>query len=86
MSRPKCLLLDEPSLGIAPLLVRAIFKTIQEINTSLGIGILLVEQNAHLALEIADTGYVMETGRVLYSDAAEKLRTDERVIAAYLGG
>lgn len=86
MSRPKILLLDEPSLGIAPLLVRSIFRAIKEINTSLGVGILLVEQNAHLALQIADTGVVLETGRILFKDAAATLRADPRVIEAYLGG
>jgi len=86
MSRPKCLLMDEPSLGIAPLLVKAIFEKIVEINRSQGITILLVEQNANLALEISSFGYVLETGRIILQDEAEKLRQDPKVRSAYLGG
>ena len=85
MSRPKVLLLDEPSLGIAPLLVRDIFKTIVEINRA-GTTELLVEQNAHMALGIAQRGYVLETGRVVLEDTAAKLAANDEVRAAYLGG
>jgi branched-chain amino acid transport system ATP-binding protein len=85
MSRPKVLLLDEPSLGIAPLLVRDIFKTIVEINRA-GTTVLLVEQNAHMALTIAQRGYVLETGRVVLEDTAAKLAANDEVRAAYLGG
>ena len=85
MSRPRLLLLDEPSLGIAPLLVRDIFKTIVEINRT-GTTVLLVEQNAHMALGIAQRGYVLETGRVVLEDAAAKLAANDEVRAAYLGG
>jgi branched-chain amino acid transport system ATP-binding protein len=85
MSRPKCLLLDEPSLGIAPILVQAIFARITEINRSLGLAILLVEQNANLALKVAHYGYVLETGRVILHDTAENLRKNDTVRAAYLG-
>jgi branched-chain amino acid transport system ATP-binding protein len=86
MGRPRFLMLDEPSLGIAPLLVKAIFHQIVEINRERGITILLVEQNANLALEIATYGYVLETGRVILQDAAAALRSDPKVRSAYLGG
>ena len=86
MSKPKCLMLDEPSLGIAPILVRTIFEKIVEINRELGITILLVEQNANLALEVAQTGYVLETGRILLADTSKALRANPQVRAAYLGG
>ena len=86
MGRPRFLMLDEPSLGIAPLLVKAIFHQIVEINRERGITILLVEQNANLALEIATFGYVLETGRVILQDAAAALRADPKVRSAYLGG
>lgn len=85
MSKPKCLLLDEPSLGIAPILVQTIFSRIVEINRELGLTILLVEQNANLALRVASHGYVLETGRVLLSDTAENLRSNPAVRSAYLG-
>src|SRR5206468_6696337 len=85
MSRPRLLLLDEPSLGLAPLLVREIFKRIQEIN-QLGVTVLLVEQNAHMALSIAGRGYVLETGRVAIEDTASHLLQNEAVKHAYLGG
>jgi branched-chain amino acid transport system ATP-binding protein len=85
MSRPKLLLLDEPSLGLAPLLVREIFKTIRDINAH-GVTVLLVEQNAHMALSIAGRAYVLETGRVILSDRAERLLQNEEVKKAYLGG
>ena len=68
MSKPRCLMLDEPSLGIAPILVKTIFQKIVEINQSLGITILLVEQNANLALEVSHYGYVLEPGRIILHD------------------
>jgi len=86
MSKPRCLMLDEPSLGIAPILVKTISQKIAEINKSLGITILLVEQNANLALEVSHYGYVLETGRILMHDRSSALRTNEKVKAAYLGG
>jgi branched-chain amino acid transport system ATP-binding protein len=84
MSRPRLLLLDEPSMGLAPVLVERIFETIQEINKQ-GTTILLVEQNANVALEIATRGYVLETGSIVNSASAEKLREDPKVREAYLG-
>jgi branched-chain amino acid transport system ATP-binding protein len=86
MSKPKCLMLDEPSLGIAPILVQTIFEKILEINRTLGLTILLVEQNANLALEISHYGYVLETGRVLLHDRSDALRQNPKIRAAYLGG
>lgn len=85
MSKPDLLMLDEPSLGIAPLLVKTIFEKIVEVNRELGLTVLLVEQNAHLALEISHFGYVLETGRVLMADHSESLRSNPAVQAAYLG-
>ena len=85
MSRPRLVLLDEPSLGIAPLLVRDIFRNIVEINRR-GVTVVLVEQNAHMALSIAGRGYVLETGRVVLEDEAAKLAANDEVRAAYLGG
>jgi len=84
MARPKLLMLDEPSLGLAPILVKAIFSTIAEIKDR-GVTILLVEQNARAALKVADRGYVLETGRVVLSGSAPELLQDERVRKAYLG-
>ena len=84
MSDPKMLLLDEPSLGLAPLLVRAIFDIVREINRS-GTTILLVEQNARAALKLAHKGYVLETGSIVLSGPAATLLADERVRKAYLG-
>ena len=84
MSRPKVLLLDEPSMGLAPLLVRQIFETIVSIN-DMGTTILLVEQNAHMALSIAHRGYVLETGSVVLTGAAADLADNEQVRSAYLG-
>lgn len=86
MSKPRCLMLDEPSLGIAPILVKTIFQKIVEINKSLGITILLVEQNANLALEVSHYGYVLETGRIILHDQSSALRKNEQVKKAYLGG
>ncbi len=84
MSRPKLLLLDEPSLGLAPAIVREIFTIIQNLRST-GVTILLVEQNANLALQSADRGYVLEAGRIILSGKANELLTDERVRQAYLG-
>ena len=84
MSRPKLLLLDEPSLGLAPQIVREIFKTIDSLNQA-GVTILLVEQNATLALQHADRGYVMESGEIAIAGKASDLLIDERVRQAYLG-
>jgi branched-chain amino acid transport system ATP-binding protein len=86
MSRPKFLMLDEPSLGIAPILVKTIFEKIVEINRRQGVTILLVEQNANLALEVSRYGYVLETGRILLEDASAALLQNPKVRAAYLGG
>jgi branched-chain amino acid transport system ATP-binding protein len=86
MSKPKLLLLDEPSLGIAPLLTKTIFEQIVAINRELKLTILLVEQNANLALEVSHRGYVLETGRILLENTAEALRQDPKVREAYLGG
>jgi branched-chain amino acid transport system ATP-binding protein len=85
MAKPKMLLLDEPSLGIAPILVKAIFGTIEQINRELGMTILLVEQNAHLALKIAHFGYVLETGTITLSGSAADIEKNEDVQRAYLG-
>src|SRR5260221_13805176 len=85
MSKPTYLMLDEPSLGIAPLLVRTIFGKIVEINRRLGITILLVEQHANLALEISDYGYALETGRLILEDEAEKLRVNTLIRESSLG-
>ena len=85
MARPKLLLLDEPSLGLAPKLVLTIFDTIKRINQE-GVTLLLVEQNAYLALQIAHRGYVLETGRIVLTDTAQRLAQNPQVKAAYLGG
>jgi branched-chain amino acid transport system ATP-binding protein len=84
MARPRLLMLDEPSMGISPILTQRIYGTIGEINRS-GVAILLVEQNANYALEIAKRGYVLETGRVVLANASSKLRDDPEVQRAYLG-
>jgi branched-chain amino acid transport system ATP-binding protein len=84
MARPSLLLLDEPSMGLAPVLVESVFDTIKEINKE-GTTILLVEQNAHMALQIAGRGYVLQTGEIVLSDSAEGLRTNAMVQKAYLG-
>ena len=84
MARPKILLLDEPSMGLAPVLVELIFQTIRNINAQ-GVTILLVEQNALMALRIARRGYVLETGRIVYTDQAERLRQNDLVRKSYLG-
>jgi branched-chain amino acid transport system ATP-binding protein len=85
MSSPRLLLLDEPSLGLAPLLVKAIFEVIKEINAK-GVSIILVEQNAYQALKIATRGYVLETGQITMTVTAEDLTTNEELRKAYLGG
>ena len=85
MANPKMLLLDEPSLGIGPILVKAIFERIVEINKELGMTILLVEQNAHLALKIANYGYVLETGHIILEGPATDIARNEQVRKAYLG-
>jgi branched-chain amino acid transport system ATP-binding protein len=86
MSKPKFLMMDEPSLGIAPLLVKTIFEKIVAINRTHGITILLVEQNANLALEISHYGYVLETGKIILQNESAALRQDPKVRSAYLGG
>jgi branched-chain amino acid transport system ATP-binding protein len=86
MGRPKLLMLDEPSLGIAPILVRSIFDALVQINRELGLTLLLVEQNANLALSVSHRGYVLETGSILLADTAEALRKNPQVREAYLGG
>ncbi|HSW08464.1 ABC transporter ATP-binding protein [Aquabacterium sp.] len=85
MSEPTMLLLDEPSLGLSPLMAQELFQAVRQVK-ALGVGILLVEQNAHLSLAIADRGYVMATGRVVGEGSAEALRQDPAVQRAYLGG
>jgi branched-chain amino acid transport system ATP-binding protein len=84
MARPKLLMLDEPSMGIAPILVQRIYETIAEINRQ-GVSILLVEQNANYALDVAKRGYVLETGEVALTDQSDRLRNDPAVQRAYLG-
>lgn len=84
MSRPKLMMMDEPSLGLAPIIVRDIFEIIKEINRQ-GITILLIEQNANMALQTADMGYVLETGRITLTGPGKELLTNEAVKAAYLG-
>jgi branched-chain amino acid transport system ATP-binding protein len=85
MSRPKLLLLDEPSLGLAPLIVKEIFEIIETINREEKVTILLVEQNANMALSIAAYAYVLETGRIALSDTGHSLRANEAVRRSYLG-
>jgi len=85
MTRPKLLLMDEPSMGLAPILVEQVFEIIQEINRS-GTTVLLVEQNAQMALSIADRGYVMETGKIVLTGSGEELLVNPQVKEAYLGG
>lgn len=85
MAKPKLVLLDEPSMGLAPLMVQTIFKVIEEINNE-GTTVLLVEQNAHMALSVANRGYVIETGKVVLSGPARELQSSEEVKLAYLGG
>ena len=84
MARPKLLLLDEPSMGLAPIIVEMIYKTIREVNSE-GTSVLLIEQNAHMALSVADRGYVLQNGEVVLQGTAEALKEEELVRAAYLG-
>ena len=84
MSRPKIIMMDEPSLGLAPIVVKGIFDIIQEINKQ-GVTVLLIEQNANMALRIADVGYVLETGRITLTGSGRELLTNEAVKKAYLG-
>ncbi|MBU0955828.1 MAG: ATP-binding cassette domain-containing protein, partial [Spirochaetes bacterium] len=84
MTRPKLLMMDEPSLGLAPLIVKMIFDIVREINKE-GVTVLLIEQNAKAALEVADIGYVLETGRITFSGSGADLLKDDRVRSAYLG-
>lgn len=86
MGRPRILLLDEPSMGLAPLLVQAIFDIITYLNKENGTTILLVEQNAHMALAIAHRGYVLQSGRITHSADAKTLQNDPKIVEAYLGG
>ena len=85
MGRPKLLMLDEPSLGLAPRIVREVFRTIISLREH-GVSLLVVEQNARAALQIADYGYVIEQGRVVLEGPASALQSDERVVSSYLGG
>ncbi len=85
MSRPKLLLLDEPSLGLAPMVTQEVFARLADINRTLGTTILVVEQNANLALGIASRGYVLETGQIVLAGTAAELQADESVRRAYLG-
>ncbi len=85
MAKPRLLLLDEPSLGLAPVIVQAVFKIIAQIR-SRGATVLLVEQNARMALKVADYGHVLETGRLNFGGTPEALWSDERIVGAYLGG
>ena len=84
MSRPKLMMMDEPSLGLAPIIVKGIFDIIKEINKQ-GVTVLLIEQNANMALKIADLAYVLETGRLTLSGSGEELLHNEAVKKAYLG-
>lgn len=84
MGRPRLLLLDEPSLGLAPIFVNKIFEVIQEINRQ-GVTVLLIEQNAHLALQVSHRGYILETGRIVHHDESQRLLDDDKVREAYLG-
>jgi branched-chain amino acid transport system ATP-binding protein len=86
MSRPKVLLLDEPSLGLSPLLVKEIFAIVRRLNAEEGVSILLVEQNAKVALETADYGYVLEVGRIVMHDTSEALMNSDEIRNSYLGG
>jgi branched-chain amino acid transport system ATP-binding protein len=85
MLRPKLMLLDEPSFGLAPLVVRELFGILRTINAESGVGMLLVEQNAAMALELADQGCVIETGRVVLAGTAAELKGDDAVRRSYLG-
>lgn len=84
MSRPKLIMMDEPSLGLAPIIVQGVFDIIREIHSQ-GVTILLIEQNANMALKAADLGYVMETGQITLSGSGSELAANEEIKAAYLG-
>ena len=86
MARPKLILMDEPSMGLSPLLVKEVFAIIRQINRDLGVTILLVEQNARMALQAASYGYIMEQGKVVLDGTAEELANNEDVKEFYLGG
>ncbi|CAO3434083.1 ABC transporter ATP-binding protein [Azospirillum endophyticum] len=86
MARPKLILMDEPSMGLSPLMVKEVFSIVQQINKDLGVTILLVEQNARMALQAASRGYIMENGKVVLDGTAEELRNNEDVKEFYLGG
>ena len=86
MAHPRLLLLDEPSLGLAPLLVKEIFQIIRRINQEQETTLIVVEQNANMAMDLADYVYVMETGNIILQGASSNLRKDEKVLKAYLGG
>jgi branched-chain amino acid transport system ATP-binding protein len=86
MARPRLILMDEPSMGLSPLLVREVFGMIRRINQELGVGILLVEQNARMALEVASRGYIMENGKIVLDGSAGELRNNQDVKEFYLGG
>ena len=85
VQRPRLLLLDEPSLGLAPVLVAELFRIVRDLNETEGLTVLVVEQNAHLALQAADAGYVLEAGRVALSGTTNELRSDDSVRRSYLG-
>ena len=85
INQPRFLLLDEPSMGLAPLVVREIFKTVKNLNETEGLTVLLVEQNARAALQVAHRGYVMETGKIVFEESAEALMRNQEVRRAYLG-
>ena len=85
MTRPRLLLLDEPSFGLAPLVVRELFDIFRQLNQEEGISLLLVEQNAALALSIADSAYLLETGRIVFAGTAEAVRQNDGIRRAYLG-
>lgn len=86
VSKPQVLLLDEPSLGLAPIIVQEIFRVIRQIHEEEGVAILLVEQNARKALNVARYGYILELGKVVIEGPSSDLKSDDRVRAAYLGG
>jgi branched-chain amino acid transport system ATP-binding protein len=86
MAKPKLILMDEPSMGLSPLLVKEVFRIIKRLNKELGISILLVEQNANMALHVADDGYIMENGKIVLDGTAEELMANEDVKEFYLGG
>jgi branched-chain amino acid transport system ATP-binding protein len=84
MSKPTLLLMDEPSMGLAPLIIQEIFRIVREMNES-GVSILLVEQNARVALQVSHRGYILETGRMTFSGPSKVLLADEKLVSAYLG-